>query len=176
MRSSPLSIVRGAAGVNRLLGRARPPSGESGLQSKRVSPAAAPVIRRQGELLSRLRYATPYLYSGATSDFILVSLNANNFAGGSGDYMIWKANWHRERGDESLSLAYADSARISFEQGVNEQPNDPFFHSRLGIATDISVPGLRADPTWSPLRGHPGFGTIARAVRLNLQSHRILCP
>ena len=128
---------------------------------------------------------------------------------------------HAMRGRPDLARAYADSARMAYEQHIAAAPNDPQQHAFLGvalallgrkdaairaatrgtelapIATDgflgpyvqtllarvhmmvgshdqavellkapITVPNslskawLRVDPTWEPLRGHPGFQAL----------------
>jgi serine/threonine-protein kinase len=125
---------------------------------------------------------------------------------------------HAMRGQPALARAYADSARMAYEQHLETQPNDAQHHAFLGfalaalgrkdaaireatratelapIATDgflgpyvqmllarvhmmvgnydqavelmkepVTVPNnvskawLRVDPTWDPLRQHPGF-------------------
>lgn len=66
-----------------------------------------------GQLMLRLRLDAPYFFPPGATDTMFTRLTASTFGGSLDDYLLWRANWHRVRGERTLARVNADSARRS---------------------------------------------------------------
>ena len=180
-----------------------------------------------GNVIGRLRFHAGMLIGSSPSDSVLVGrLTPDNFGGDTSEFLVWKADWARHRGNASRRLTYADSARTILERRVAADPGEArtrmllaidyallgrkadalreasratetlpvsrdawdgadlqqdfaFVETLVGdhdaavkrlaylltIPMDLSVPYLRADPMWDPLRSNPSFQKLIGAQR-----------
>jgi serine/threonine-protein kinase len=85
--------------------------------------------------MGRLRFQAPWLVPQVESvDSIVVRLTAENFGATPADYLLWMANWHRQRGSLARGREYADSARRSLERAVADASENPEAFSSLAMA------------------------------------------
>ena len=172
-----------------------------------------------GAIIGRMRFHAGMLIGTDAADTaVLRKLTAGNFNGDTSEFLVWRADWARRRGDQARSLTYADSARAILERRVAADPAEARTRMLLALAnalvgrksvalreasravemlpvsrdawdgadlqedlaytetlvgehdaaikrlaylltipSELSVPFLRADPMWAPLRGNPAF-------------------
>ena len=170
-------------------------------------------------IIGRMRFHAGILIGSDRADTaVLRKLTAGSFNGDTSEFLVWRADWARRRGDQTRSLTYADSARAILERRVAADPAETrtrmllaLAYAQLGrkgdalreatraagmlpvsrdawdgtdlqedlayvetlvgehdaairrlaylltIPSELSVPFLRADPMWDPLRGNPAF-------------------
>jgi Flp pilus assembly protein TadD len=155
----------------------------------------------------------------------VLALGPDAFGDDRAPWAIVLSQLHAMRGQPALARAYADSARMAYEEHIAVEPNDPQQHAFLGVAlaflgrkdaairaaergtelapiakegffgpyvqmqlarvhmmvgnhdeavellgplvevpNNVSRAWLRVDPTWEPLRKHPGFQRLVRQV------------
>ena len=91
-----------------------------------------------GQLLGRLRFNAPVLVpldapARAAAERLTVDASATDTA----EYLLWKGDWYRQRGNGGRARTYADSARARLERDVSASPDDPGLRARLGLANAL---------------------------------------
>ena len=180
-----------------------------------------------GAIIGRMRFHAGLLIGSDRADTaVLAKLSANSFNGDTSEFLVWRADWARRRGEQARSLTYADSARRILERRVAADPAEARTRMLLALAnalggrksialgeasravetlpisrdawdgpdlqedlayvetlvgehdaaikrlaylltipSELSVPFLRADPMWDPLRGNPAFQKLVASTR-----------
>jgi serine/threonine protein kinase/tetratricopeptide (TPR) repeat protein len=70
----------------------------------------------------------------ATFERLSLSQWLGSWGSDTSGYYLWKADWHRLRGESELGRDYGDSARGTLEVQVRVRPEDDEAHGRLGLA------------------------------------------
>ena len=91
-----------------------------------------------GAIIGRMRFHAGMLIGTDAADTaVLGKLTAGNFNGDTSEFLVWRADWARRRGDQARSLTYADSARTILERRVAADPAEARTRMLLALANAL---------------------------------------